>query len=150
MGESASGARPDRNHNMDTKSSGSVVPQVIVTAMAQGEGAYSAATEPLTDLIKTLQAADELAVKRAKDAGTARAEDPPRWRVDDAGILRFKGAVYVPPNQALRMEIFKICHDDPLAGHFGYKKTQELIRRKYFWPGLDQEAREYVRSCDMC
>ncbi|KFY19162.1 hypothetical protein V493_08103, partial [Pseudogymnoascus sp. VKM F-4281 (FW-2241)] len=129
MGESASGARPDRNHSTDTKSSGSVVPRVMVTAMAQGEGAYSAATEPLTDLIKTLQAADELAVKRAKDAGTARAEDPPGWRVDDAGILRFKGA---------------ICHDDPLAGHFGYKKTQELIRRKYFWPGLNQEAREYT------
>ena len=78
IGESASSARPDRNHNTDTKSSGSVVPRVMVTAMAQGEGAYSAAAEPLTDLIKTLQAADELAVKRAKDAGTAQAEDPPR------------------------------------------------------------------------
>ncbi|PQM43474.1 hypothetical protein VC83_09660 [Pseudogymnoascus destructans] len=138
------------DQSKDTKSPGLVVPRVMVAAMAQGESAYSATAEPLADLIKTLQAADELAVHRAREAGPAWAKGSSGWRVDDAGILRFKGAAYVPPNQAVRMEIFKICHDDPLAGHFGYKKTQELIRRKYYWPGLDQEAREYVRGCDRC
>ena len=144
------GTTPGEDQSKDTKSPGLVVPRVMVAAMAKGESAYSATTEPLADLIKTLQAADELAVHRAKDAGSARAKGSSDWRVDDAGILRFKGAAYVPPNQAVRMEIFKICHDDPLAGHFGYKKTQELIRRKYYWPGLDQETREYVRGCDQC
>lgn len=123
----AEGTEPDKNHNKDTKSPGLVVPRVAVAAVAQGESAYGAATGPLTDLIKTLQATDEFAAKRAKDAGTVRAKGSPGWKVDNAGILRFKGAVYIPPNQAVRMEIFKICHNDPLAGHFGYKKTQELI-----------------------
>jgi hypothetical protein len=54
MGESASSTRLDRNHNVDTKSLGSVVLRAIVTAMAQGEGAYSAMAKPLMNLIKTL------------------------------------------------------------------------------------------------
>jgi hypothetical protein len=145
-----SGIRLGDDHSKDTKSPGLVVPLVAVAAVAKEESAYSAASKPLIDLIKTLQATDELAVKRAKDIRSARAKGSSGWRVDDSGILRFKGAVYVPPNQAVRMEIFKICHDDPLAGHFGYKKTQELIQRKYYWPGLSEETREYVRGCDRC
>ncbi|KFY68107.1 hypothetical protein V496_01299 [Pseudogymnoascus sp. VKM F-4515 (FW-2607)] len=46
------------------------------------------------------EAANELAIYRAKEAGSAQAKGSLGWRVDDTGILRFKGAAYVPPNQA--------------------------------------------------
>ncbi|KFY96332.1 hypothetical protein V498_02737, partial [Pseudogymnoascus sp. VKM F-4517 (FW-2822)] len=34
----------------------------------------------------------------AREAGLAQAKGSLGWRVDDTGILRFKGAAYMPPN----------------------------------------------------
>src|SRR5213083_1323516 len=41
-------------------------------------------------------------------------------------------------------------HDDPYAGYFGATRMMVLIRRKYFWPGLNKDVREYVKNCDVC
>ena len=56
----------------------------------------------------------------------------------------------MPAEPALRSEILKQNHDDPLAGHFGRNQTLELIRRKYYWPHISQEVKDYVAGCDTC
>src|SRR5258708_29391917 len=45
-----------------------------------------------------------------------------------------------------------ICnhHDHPMAGHFGHRKTIDLIRRSCHWPGLTQMVKQYIRSCTVC
>ena len=58
------------------------------------------------------------------------------WRVDPNGLLRYKGAIYVPNDPAVKQEIIKMNHDNPHAGHFGVAKTTEVIRRKYHWLGI--------------
>ncbi len=35
-------------------------------------------------------------------------------------------------------------------GHFGIKKTQELIARKYYWPTLQGDVEAYVKGYDVC
>ncbi|KFY66624.1 hypothetical protein V496_01957, partial [Pseudogymnoascus sp. VKM F-4515 (FW-2607)] len=59
------------------------------------------------------RAADELAVHRAREAGSARAKGSLGWRVDDTGILRFKGAAYVPPNQAIEAACLRATSGRP-------------------------------------
>ena len=56
----------------------------------------------------------------------------------------------MPYDPALRAEVVKLHHDDPLAGHFGVDKTLELIRRAYYWGGLEDDVRDYIRECDVC
>jgi Integrase zinc binding domain/Integrase core domain len=46
--------------------------------------------------------------------------------------------------------ILYIYHNDPVAGHFGSKKTFEKIRRTYFWPQMYEEIKSYVESCHTC
>ncbi len=41
-------------------------------------------------------------------------------------------------------------YNDPLAGHFGLDKTQELIARKYYEPTLRHNIEAYVTSCEIC
>ena len=48
------------------------------------------------------------------------------------------------------MELISRHHDDPLAGHFGFDKTRELITRKYYWPSLRKDVEAYVKGCDVC
>ena len=54
------------------------------------------------------------------------------------------GRMYVPDDNSLRMHIISSHHNSPVAGHPGYQKTQELIERQYYWPGLTSDVRSYV------
>lgn len=35
-------------------------------------------------------------------------------------------------------------------GHPGIDKTQEMIREKYFWPGMNKDIESLVRACETC
>ena len=41
-------------------------------------------------------------------------------------------------------------HDTLIGGHFGARKTQDLIERSWYWDGLARDVRDYVRSCLTC
>ena len=53
------------------------------------------------------------------------------------------GQMYVPDDNSLRLHIISSHHDSPIAGHPGYQKTQELIERQYYWPGLASDIHTY-------
>ena len=63
-------------------------------------------------------------------------------------FVLFRDRIYVPPS--LRPKILFEHHDSPLAGHPGRAKTIELVGRDYAWPGMSNDIRRYVRSCDLC
>ena len=65
-------------------------------------------------------------------------------------LLFVKGRWYVPSNKELKNKILKAEHDSRVAGHFGQFKTLERIKANFYWPKMDQEVEEYVRSCDSC
>lgn len=50
----------------------------------------------------------------------------------------------------LRRDVLKSLHDAPTAGHLGFAKTYDRIRRKYYWPGLYGSTRRYVSHCREC
>ena len=72
------------------------------------------------------------------------------WEETEAGLVYWKGMLYVPRNKELREDIIRIHHDDPIAGHPGRYKTQELITRDFWWPGMQREIRQYITGCDSC
>ena len=56
----------------------------------------------------------------------------------------------VPNDIPLRTRLLHECHDVPLAGHLGKDKTLELVKRRFYWPGMDNDISKYVTSCDAC
>jgi len=50
------------------------------------------------------------------------------WSIDDIGLLCWNKKVFVLEDEAVRQELLRAHHDDPLAGHFGPKRTSELLR----------------------
>ncbi len=67
-------------------------------------------------------------------------------KVDD--FILFCDQIYVPP--LLHPKILFEHHDTPLAGHPGHVKTIELRTQDFSWPGLTQDVRCYVWSCNLC
>lgn len=46
-----------------------------------------------------------------------------------------------------------ILHDFhllPTAGHAGVRRMTNNIKRKFYWPGLDNDVKEFVRKCIKC
>jgi hypothetical protein len=60
------------------------------------------------------------------------------------------GNIYVPEDQALHLDILKLHHDTPIAGHPGREKTLELVQRSYTWPGMSIFVKEYTNRCERC
>ncbi|KAG7305634.1 hypothetical protein JYU34_009728 [Plutella xylostella] len=52
--------------------------------------------------------------------------------------------------EKLRHNVLLECHNDPLSGHFGVKKTVNRVRQRYYWPSLIKDAKEHVRKCETC
>jgi hypothetical protein len=65
------------------------------------------------------------------------------------GIVYYKTRVVVPDGEC-QLSVLKHLHDAPTAGHFGESKTLDLVRKEFFWQGMEEYIRHYVASCDTC
>ncbi len=63
-------------------------------------------------------------------------------------MLHYQSFLYIP--KVIYLELISRHHDNPLVGHFGIKKTRELIARKYYWPTLQQDVKAYIKGCNVC
>ncbi|GFW85439.1 hypothetical protein TNCV_144841 [Trichonephila clavipes] len=50
----------------------------------------------------------------------------------------------------LRADILRHLHDAPTAGHFGFAKTYDRIRKRFYWPGMYRNVVRYVMHCREC
>ena len=41
-------------------------------------------------------------------------------------------------------------HDNPLGGHSSYLKTLHRLQKDFYWYGLRQDLKQYVKECDTC
>ena len=78
----------------------------------------------------------------------------PRSRTDPlqvkTGRLFYHDRMYVPDDSALKVRILAECHDSSIGGHLGKDKTMEQVKRRFYWPGMDEFIHRYVTSCDEC
>ena len=79
--------------------------------------------------------------------GQSTLPHPWSWQGD---LLLHDNLIYVPHDDALRLDLLRQHHDDPLAGHFGVSKTLDLLSRNYWFPGMPSFVKEYVTTCDPC
>ncbi len=66
------------------------------------------------------------------------------------GLLWYKqNRLYVPKGK-LRDALLKECHDGPLVGHGGAKRSTTFFKKSYYWPNLKDSVEEYVKTCLTC
>ncbi|GAB7357799.1 hypothetical protein MBLNU459_g0615t2 [Dothideomycetes sp. NU459] len=130
------------------------LPRAVVATIAAREVHWEKPHHEMHELVKLLQAEDEFAQSKRSELGaTARrkgaAGDSQAWTKRD-GLLYRRDALYIPQDSAVKTELLYRSHDAPTAGHFGVARTLELLQRKYYWPNMAQEVKEYVATCDVC
>jgi hypothetical protein len=65
-------------------------------------------------------------------------------------LYHSKDRLYVPNDPSLRTRLLHECHDTPTSGHLGKDKTIDQVKRRFYWPRMDDEIHKYVTSCDSC
>jgi hypothetical protein len=63
--------------------------------------------------------------------------------------MLYKGLVYVPNNEALKWKVIQQFYDN-IMGHPGQWKTLELITWEYYWPGMMEFVKAYIKGCATC
>jgi len=96
---------------------------------------------------------DELFCKIKTYLNNNSSSSPPinninKVKIDEEGFLLFDNLIYVP--ESLRTRILELHHDSVSAGHFGIKKTSELISLNFWWPKLFNDVSRFVRSFEIC
>lgn len=65
-------------------------------------------------------------------------------------VWMFDSRIYVPVDIALRMSILSKYHDLGVSGHQGVCRTRTRLTKVYFWPGMEHDIRNYVKTCMSC
>jgi hypothetical protein len=71
------------------------------------------------------------------------------WNYED-GLILFRGKIYVPKNIGLQRNVVRSCHNPIIMGHLGQFKTQEIVQRNFWWPGMSIFIKSYVDGCLTC
>jgi Integrase zinc binding domain len=70
--------------------------------------------------------------------------------IDPRGLLLFRDRIWVPASEPLRTKLIQDTHDSHITGHPGRDSTFAILSRRFYWPGLSQEVRRFLRNCDVC
>ena len=65
--------------------------------------------------------------------------------VESNDILHYRGRLYI--NKLMIPTILESEHDSKVAGHFGQEMIIWLVRRNFWWPGMDTDITEYIQAC---
>ncbi|MBW0544420.1 hypothetical protein O181_084135 [Austropuccinia psidii MF-1] len=80
-----------------------------------------------------------------------RGESVPGYSLEpQAKLVLFKDRVVIPSNEELQLNILERRHDSPLSGYPGQEKTLNLIKRDFYWFGINKFIKDYVSSCQQC
>ena len=66
------------------------------------------------------------------------------------GRIFFKDKLFVPDVGQLKFRFIKKSHDDPAAKHPGKTKTYEILSRYYYWFGIINDVKRFVKNCYGC
>ncbi|MBW0553081.1 hypothetical protein O181_092796 [Austropuccinia psidii MF-1] len=107
---------------------------------------FSINVEVFSDLVDQIQKA-VWQDKHYKDIlkQLARGESVSDYTLEpQSKLLLFKCRVVIPSNHELQLDILQKRHDSPSAGHPGQEKTLKLIKRDFYWAGMNQIINNYM------
>ncbi|KAJ0885707.1 putative nucleotidyltransferase, Ribonuclease H [Helianthus annuus] len=64
------------------------------------------------------------------------------WFRDDAVLLSSKSP--------LLSTVLAMCHSSPEGGHFGFHKTFAKVKHNFWWVGMKEFVKKYIKECHTC
>lgn len=109
-------------------------------------------SESIVELVLKLQETDPQTqkIKERLQSSRRNTADSSAWSLGDLRELRYNNKLFVPAEEAVKQELMRRHHDDPMAGHFGPERTLELLQRKFHWSNMNKDVKDHCRTCHTC
>jgi len=72
------------------------------------------------------------------------------FSVSAGGLIYRQHRLCIPDVPDIKKQLLQEHHDTRISGHLGRDKTSQILRRNYWWPGLERSVRDYVKTCPTC
>lgn len=72
------------------------------------------------------------------------------FKIDDEGVLRFRGRICIPDNEEIKKMILEESHRSSLSIHPGATKMYHDLKKIFWWSGLKRDVAQFVYSCLVC
>lgn len=123
----------------------------------KGEYSTSAKSHNFTVLLKDRLQLQALAIGGTSEFMDMVAEDTKHANSDGTltsdpllqerdGLFYRDNRLYLPSTRT-RLLAMKQRHDNPAAGHFGKRKTKELLALDFYFPSMDKFISDYLNDC---
>lgn len=66
------------------------------------------------------------------------------------GVLRYKGKVVVRNSGNLKQQLLETFHTSAFGGHSVERATYQRLKLIFYWPKMQLEVKDFVRSCPVC
>jgi hypothetical protein len=78
-------------------------------------------------------------------------QDGKRWNkfVFNDGFV-FRAPKLCIPASSIRLLLLQEAHGSGLMGHFGVKKTEDILAAHFFWPKMRRDVVCFVARCTTC
>lgn len=76
-------------------------------------------------------------------------EDNILYRLFDNPVIQSTVRQLVVP-ESFRKLVLEHSHDSVLGGHYGFNKMFYRVRQDFYWPGMSEDIRHYIQTCDSC
>jgi len=67
-----------------------------------------------------------------------------------AGILWYKGRIYLGPHSELKIKVLQEAHSVPTAGHSEFLKTYHKAKQSFYWKGMKKDIQNFITKCEVC
>lgn len=126
------------------------VPQAGPSVEPDPAPANAPATPPPSETVTSLKTAITQAY--AQDPWCQSfPQEPQKYTLTAEGLWTlYKHQVVVPNLGDLRARVIAAHHGPAGAGHWGVTKTDELVKRSFWWPTLQRDVREFIKACELC
>ena len=62
------------------------------------------------------------------------------------GLLYHIYTLWIPDDANLKRTILESEHNNKVVSYMGVARTSDLIRKNFWWLGIDQKIRNYIRT----
>nr|GFA68787.1 hypothetical protein [Tanacetum cinerariifolium] len=66
------------------------------------------------------------------------------------GVWFCNGAIFLSPKSPLLATVLHLSHGSPEGGHFGFHKTLAKLKHNFWWSGMKEQVKQFIRECHVC
>lgn len=73
----------------------------------------------------------------------------PKYKIYQ-GLILYVNRIWLSPSNSFYNTLLEEFHSYPSAGHMGFTKTLGRLQEIFWWEGMRNHVKQFVKNCHIC